>query len=74
MNFQYNFILTRKRINGLVNSDSIGDLVRLKVGENLSARVRRVPWVIEWDLKFVKEQIGMIDRLIVTERILNGLF
>jgi hypothetical protein len=66
-----NFALRRRK--ALVNSGLIGDFVIMKVGRLLSARVRRFPWGNDWDTRFVKERMVMIDRHIVTERILNEL-
>ena len=70
-----NLALDRIKISySLINENLIGDRLIMKVGECLSARVRRVPWGNNWDTRFMKEQMGMIDRLLVTERILNGFF
>ena len=69
-----NLALDRIKISySLMNENLIGDRLIMKVGECLSARVRRVPWGNNWDTRFVKERVEIIDRLKVTSRVLEEI-
>jgi hypothetical protein len=58
MNFQYNFILTRKRINGLVNSDSNGYLKEKNVLDAFTLKA----FYKFYDRSFTDKSSRIVDR------------